>query len=70
MIVFLESLWSRVAKAISKQFVKSDDDENTRSEITIKEYVANAKVKYTLMHPLNNDDLLRVSNCNSAYDIW
>jgi len=38
-IVFFESLGSRVAKAISKQFVKPDGDEDTWSETTVKDNV-------------------------------
>ena len=69
MTIFLESWGSRAATAISKQFVKPDDGEDTLSESTVKKYEANTKAKYALMQDLN-DDLSQVINCTFAYDIW
>ena len=46
MVVFLQSLESRVVKAITKPFeIPSDDD--TRSDITVKEFGVTAKAHYT-----------------------
>jgi len=49
MIVFLQLLGSRVTKAITKPFVIPESDENTQSDITIKEFEANAKGHYALL---------------------
>jgi len=43
MTVFLQSLGSQVAKAVTKLFSVPDGDEDTWSDITTKEFVANAK---------------------------
>jgi len=69
MIVFLQSLGSRVAKAITKSFVVHDGDEYTWNDITVKEFKANAKAHYTLLQTLN-DDISRVINCKSPHEIW
>ena len=52
MIVFLQSLRSRVAKAVTKLFSISDSDEDTWSEIVTKESDANAKAHYALFQVL------------------
>jgi len=64
------SLGVRVAKAIIKEFVEPHDDEDTWSEATAKGYEANAKAQYTLTQALNDDDLSRVINCKSTYEVW
>jgi len=69
MNVFLQYLGS-VAKAITKPFVIPSDDEDTWSDITIKEFKANAKSHYALLQALNDDDISRVINCKSAFEIW
>ena len=43
MNLFLKSLGVRVAKAITKKFVKPHGDEDRWSEETVKDYEANAK---------------------------
>jgi len=46
MIVFLQSLGSRVAKAVTKLFSVPISDEDTWSNITTKEFDTNAKAHY------------------------
>ena len=70
MIIFLNSLGSRVVKVISKPFVCPNGNEDSWSEITVKEYNANSKDQYALLQDLNDDDVFRVINCTCAYDIW
>ena len=69
MTVFLQSLGSHIAKAITKPFVIPSDDEDTWSDITIKEFEANAKAHYALLQALNDDDIFRVINCKSTFEI-
>jgi len=70
MNLFLKSLGVRVAKAITKEFVKPHSDEDTWSEATAKDYEANAKAQYALTQAINDDDLSRIINCKYAYDVW
>jgi len=49
MTVFLQSLGSWVAKAITKPFSLPLGDEDTWSGIAIKEFDANAKAHYALI---------------------
>ena len=70
MNLFLKSLGVRVAKAITKEFVEPHSDKDTWFEATAKDYEANTKAQYTLTQALNDDDLSRVINCKSAYDVW
>ena len=60
MNLFFKSLGVRVAKAISKEFVEPHGDKDTWSEVTAKDYEANAKAQYALTQALNEDDLSRV----------
>ena len=46
MTVFLQSLWSPVAKAMTKPFSVPSGDEDTWSEIATKEFDANTKAHY------------------------
>jgi len=69
MTVFSQSLESHVAKAITKPFVIPVGDEDTWSNITVKEFKPNAKSHYALLKSLN-DDISTVINCKFAYDIW
>ena len=48
MTVFLQSLGSRVAKAITKLFVVPNGGEDTWTDITVKKFEANVKAHYTL----------------------
>ena len=70
MIVFLQSLWSHVVKATTKLFVHTNGNEDTWFEITVKEIETNAKAHYALFQALNDDDICRVINCTSAFDVW
>ena len=70
MTVFLQSLGSRVAKAVTKPFSAPLGDEDTWSDIETKEFDANAKVHYALLQALNDDDISRVIHCKSAHEIW
>jgi len=45
-------------------------DEDTWSDIATKEFDANAKAHYALLQVLNEDDIDRVINCKSTYEIW
>jgi len=63
MIVFLQSLGSRVAKAVTKPFMFLEGDEDTWSDIALKEFDANAKAHYALLQVLNDDDISRVIHC-------
>jgi len=69
MIIFLQSLGSRVAKTVTKAFSVPDDDEDTWSEIATKKFDANAKAHYALLQALN-DDIARVIHCKSSHEIW
>ena len=70
MTVFLQSLGSQVAKAMTKPFNVPDGDADTWSEITTKEFDANAKAHYVLLQALNDDDIAKVIHCKSAHEIW
>ena len=70
MTVFLQSLGSRVAKAVTKSFSALDGDEDTWSDIATKKFDANAKAHYALLQALNDDDIGSVIHCKSAYEIW
>ena len=70
MTVFLQSLRSRVAKAVTKPFSVPTCYEDTWSDIATKEFDANAKVHCALLQGLNDDDIARVIHCKSTYEIW
>jgi len=58
-IMFLQSLGSRIAKAVTKPFSVPTGDEDTWSDIATKEFDANAKANYALLQALNEDDIAR-----------
>ena len=60
----------RVVKAITKKFVEPYGDEDTWSETTARDYGDNTKAQYALTQALNDDDLSRIINCESAYEVW
>ena len=70
MIVFLQSLGIRVAKAVTKPFSIPSGDEDTWSDIATKEFEANTKEHYALLQALNDDDIDRVIHCKFTYEIW
>ena len=70
MTVFLQSLGSQVAKAVTKPFSAPLGDEDTGSDIATKEFDANARAHYALLQALNDDDIARVIHCKSIYEIW
>ena len=70
MTVFLQSLGSRVAKAVTKPFSAPLGDEDTWSDIATKEFDANMRAHYALFQALNDNDIARVIHCKSAYEIW
>jgi len=70
MTVFLQSLGSRVAKAVTKPFSTPPGDESTWSDIETMEFDANARAHYALLQALNDDDIARVIHCKSAFEIW
>ena len=53
MTVFLQSLGSQVAKAVTKPFSVPIGDEDTWSDIATKEFDVNAKAHYALLQDLN-----------------
>ena len=53
MNLFLKFLGVKVAKAITKEFIEPHGDEDTWSEVTAKDYEANAKTQYALTQALN-----------------
>ena len=70
MTVFLQSLESWVAKAVTKPFIVPIGDDNTRFDNATKEFDANTKAYYAFLQALNDDDIARVIHCKSAYEIW
>jgi len=70
MIVFLQSLESRVVKEVTKPFSVLVGDEDTWSDISTKEFVTNVKAHYVLLQALNDVNIVRVIHCKSAYEIW
>jgi len=69
MTIFLQSLGSQVAKVMTKPFSVPISDKDTCSDIVTKEFDANAKAHYALFQVLNDDDIVRVIHCKSAYEI-
>ena len=69
MAMFLQSLGSQVAKAVTKLFSIFDGDEDTWSEIATMEFNVNDKAHYALLQTLNDDDIFRVIHCKSANKI-
>jgi len=55
---------------MTKPFSVPAGDENTWSDFTTKDFDANAKAHYALLQALNDDDIARVINCKSTYEIW
>ena len=70
MNLFLKSLGVRVARSITKEFIEPLTDESSWSEDTSKDYEANARAQYALTQALNEDDLARIINCKSAFEVW
>ena len=70
MTMFLQSLESRVAKAVTKPFSVPTGDKDTWSNIATKEFDANTKAHYALLQALKDHDIVRVIHCKSAYEIW
>ena len=68
MTVFLQTLGSRVAKAVTKPCSVPIGDEDYWSDNATKEFNANAKAHYALLQALNDDDIARVIYCKSAYE--
>ena len=68
--LFLKSLGFRVAKVVTKEYVKPHGDEDIWLETTAKDCEANTRVQYALTQALNNDDLSRVINWKLAYKVW
>jgi len=59
MTVFLQSLGSRIAKAVTKPFSAPDGDKDIWSKIVTKEFEANVRAHYVLLQALNDDDIAR-----------
>ena len=69
MTLFLKSLGVMVAMAITNDF-EPHGDEDTWSDTIAKDYEANTKAQYALTQALNDDDLSRVINCKTSYEVW
>ena len=67
--VFLQSLGSRVAKAVTRPFSILVSEKDTWSDIATKEFDDNAKAHYTLLQALNDDNIARVIHYKSTYEI-
>jgi len=67
MTVFLQSLGSRVAKAVTKPFSVPTCDKDTWSDIATKKFDANAKAHYALLQAVNGGDIARVIHCKFTY---
>ena len=65
MTVVLQSLGSRITKAVTKPFNIPIGDGDIWSDIATKEFDANAKAYYVLLQALNDDDITMVIHCNS-----
>jgi len=70
MTIFLQSLGSRVVKAVTKPFSVPVGDEDIWSDMATKEFDANTKAHYALLQVLNDNDIVRIIHCKSAYEIW
>ena len=55
---------------MTKPFSAPLGDEDTWSDIAMKEFDANARAHYALLQALNHDDITRVIYCKFAYEIW
>ena len=55
---------------MTKPFSAPLGDEDTWSDIATKEFDANARAHYALLQALNDNDIVRVIHCKSAYEIW
>jgi len=55
---------------VTKPFSVPNDNEDTWSEISTKEFDANVKTHYALLQGLNDDDIVRVIHCKFTYEIW
>ena len=66
MSVFLKSLGRDIFLAIGNEYKEPKVWDNS---FTIA-FEANAKATYALMQALNDDDLGRIINCVSAFEIW
>ena len=64
MIIFLQSLGSRVAKTVTKHFSVLDGYEDIWPEIATKKFDANAKSQHALLQALNDDDIARLLIAN------
>jgi len=53
MIVYLQSLGSQVAKAVTKPYSAPTGEEDTWSDLASKEYDANSKAQNALFSALN-----------------
>jgi len=70
MTVFLQSLESQAAKAVTKPFSVPIGDEDTWFDIATKEFDTNSKAYYAFLQALNFDDIARVIHCKFTYEIW
>jgi len=70
MTIFLQSIGSRIVKAVTKLFSIPVGDKDIWSDIATKKFDANAKAHYALLQALNDNDIDRVIHCKSVYEIW
>ena len=59
----------KIAKTATKEFIEPHGDEDIWFETASKNYEASAKAQYASTQVFNDDDLSRVINCKSAFEI-
>ena len=69
MTVFLQSLGSRVAKAVTKPFSAPLTMRILGPILLQKSLMQMLKAHYVLLQALNDDDIARVIHCKSVYEI-
>jgi len=70
MTLFFKFLGVKVAKAITKEFVEPHRNQDTWSDTIAEDYEANAITQYALIQALNYNELSRVINYKSVYEVW
>ena len=66
----MKSLGGDASIAIEKEFKEANHRTDPWPENISKAFDANAKPIYALLQALNDDDLFKVINCESVFEIW
>ena len=69
MNLFLKSQGVRIAKVITKEFIEPYGDEDTWPKQPLRTMMQVLKAQYALTQALHYDDLSRVINCKSTYEV-